>query len=684
MLKMKILHLAIIVVAILLLIPVMMNNPTKALCMPNPDWPNAPCYGCPGCIPSMEKQQQDWAPYYQYKGASWMEMMKTQMIEAMKNGTLEDWVTGNQSNYNVWRYYYVNDQAPFFRSSVSGLNDEHPYFPPPLQQLTTGIEPKDVACKEGLQLVIKTEDGSPACLRYPTADVLIVRGWAEEVISTIASHETTVIIPVNSSMRSNGFTYTPSIVNVVIGTNNTVRWINMDSVVNDITSSDISFRSGVIKAGYAWTHTFDKPGIYRYYSDIHPWLQGIVIVTSNPMASLANDTGMITLSNQTYYFETPNYTSRAYLHTIQISFHDVDFTLFPNGFRGGLPIPCSNNPESFQYYWTDAKFADNTHELLHILTDSPPCPTNPNPYMLSYHTDPQAGLIFYEGKMKLLVSTESQNDTVNIGNKTFYFTTLNDTLSSYHGVAAIPFTFHGIDFTLFPSAFSAGPPSNSTNPYDSCGNTNFSSEVTFTDGTPENLNVQIPGPPCSENYTQTTLSNHKNPQAGIQVYQGKIRLLASVSQTPENDILPASFTPCDTPYPQNYTGIPVLYMPINSTGKLCVKYSNPNEPFQAGFDILEARDYSKKAEGITASSVPDTVPHGNSTVVYTINSGPKAGFFRMLISCPGMQLAIGYDNSSIFVQGDFPWLDQTFYCGIGHELSISGMSGIGVKYIPWK
>lgn len=288
---MKTLHFVIIAIMILLLFPAIMNNPVKAGCAisSDSDWPSAPCYGCPGCIPSKEVQREQWNPYYQYKGASWMEIMKTQMIETMKNGTIEDWVTGNQSNYNVWRYYYVNDQAPFFRSSVSGLNDVHPYFPPPLQQLKTGIAPKDVACKEGLELMIKTDDGLPACVRYPTANVLIERDWAKESVSTMTSPATTIIIPVNSSLKSNGFTFTPSLVKVVIGTNNTVRWINMDSVTNDITSSFVSFRSGAIESGYAWTHTFDKSGIYHYYSVIHPWLKGIVIVAAN--STIGNSSG---------------------------------------------------------------------------------------------------------------------------------------------------------------------------------------------------------------------------------------------------------------------------------------------------------------------------------------------------------------------------------------------------------
>ncbi|MDE1765843.1 MAG: hypothetical protein KGI27_06155 [Thaumarchaeota archaeon] len=174
---MKTLNLAIITVTILLIVPVVMNNQVKAICVPNPDWPQAPCYGDPSYHPSKEKQQEDWSPYYQYKGAAWMEMMKVQLINAMRNGTLEDWVNYDQAHYNSWRYYYLNDQAPFFRSSVSGLNDEHPYFPPPIQQLTTGIEPMDVACKKGLNLVLKAEDGSPACIHESSMARMLRQGW---------------------------------------------------------------------------------------------------------------------------------------------------------------------------------------------------------------------------------------------------------------------------------------------------------------------------------------------------------------------------------------------------------------------------------------------------------------------------------------------------------------------------
>lgn len=118
----------------LLLIPSITFHSVNAMCMSNSDWPSAPCYGCAMCTPSIEKQREDWASYYQYKGAVWMEMMKTKMESAIKNDTLQDWVSYNQSNYDVWRYYYLNNQAPLF-----GNSSPVPEFPFALPMLLVGI-----------------------------------------------------------------------------------------------------------------------------------------------------------------------------------------------------------------------------------------------------------------------------------------------------------------------------------------------------------------------------------------------------------------------------------------------------------------------------------------------------------------------------------------------------------------
>jgi len=49
---------------------------------------------------------------------------------------------------------------------------------PPLEQLNYGISAENVQCINGLILVLKTEDGSPACVWPNTAQKLIERGWA--------------------------------------------------------------------------------------------------------------------------------------------------------------------------------------------------------------------------------------------------------------------------------------------------------------------------------------------------------------------------------------------------------------------------------------------------------------------------------------------------------------------------
>ncbi len=52
---------------------------------------------------------------------------------------------------------------------------------PPLKIFNTGVSVKDVVCKDGLDLVEKKEDGSPACITPQTKSVLLDRGWAKLV-----------------------------------------------------------------------------------------------------------------------------------------------------------------------------------------------------------------------------------------------------------------------------------------------------------------------------------------------------------------------------------------------------------------------------------------------------------------------------------------------------------------------
>ena len=48
----------------------------------------------------------------------------------------------------------------------------------PLKQFQSGVTAKAVQCQSGFSLVLKAEDGSPACVHSSSVQILIQRGWA--------------------------------------------------------------------------------------------------------------------------------------------------------------------------------------------------------------------------------------------------------------------------------------------------------------------------------------------------------------------------------------------------------------------------------------------------------------------------------------------------------------------------
>lgn len=73
-------------------------------------------------------------------------------------------------------------------------------FESPHLQVKQGIDPLDIKCKQGLQLVIKSRDGSPACVSTQSATKLVKWGWASKIISPTAGDK--------NSQSSNNYTST--------------------------------------------------------------------------------------------------------------------------------------------------------------------------------------------------------------------------------------------------------------------------------------------------------------------------------------------------------------------------------------------------------------------------------------------------------------------------------------------
>lgn len=87
--------------------------------------------------------------------------------------------------------------------------------------------------------------------------------------------------------------FEPETVTVSPGT--TVRWVNRDPLAHDVTSGtavtgrrarqvektrfpDGRFQSGVFGKGKAFEKRFSEKGTFRYYCNIHPIMQAVVIV----------------------------------------------------------------------------------------------------------------------------------------------------------------------------------------------------------------------------------------------------------------------------------------------------------------------------------------------------------------------------------------------------------------------
>ncbi|MDC8451645.1 MAG: carboxypeptidase regulatory-like domain-containing protein [Thaumarchaeota archaeon] len=55
----------------------------------------------------------------------------------------------------------------------------------PIAQIQLGSNSTDVQCKQGLDLIIKTHDNMPACVKPETAQTLILRGWGTFTVPPI-------------------------------------------------------------------------------------------------------------------------------------------------------------------------------------------------------------------------------------------------------------------------------------------------------------------------------------------------------------------------------------------------------------------------------------------------------------------------------------------------------------------
>lgn len=153
-------------------------------CERDKDWPKNPCYIEPP-YPDLQKKISDFSGYYEYKGGDWMEMKKIEMNEAIKSGTLKKWIESgtienefgqSNPNKNVWHYYYLNGEAPYYQDANKSLQPVSP-----LQQIKSGKPLTSILCKPGLELIFRNSS-LPVCIKPSSFSHLVKIGFTNPLI----------------------------------------------------------------------------------------------------------------------------------------------------------------------------------------------------------------------------------------------------------------------------------------------------------------------------------------------------------------------------------------------------------------------------------------------------------------------------------------------------------------------
>ena len=120
------------------------------------------------------------------------------------------------------------------------------------------------------------------------------------------------IVPGASDLTSTA--YSPDVVTVVVGANNTVVWTNNDNVTHSANGKNTTFNSYDIAPGMTGRFTFTTPGTYPYYCFYHPNMEGKVIVKAGAAVTTTTSTTTSSSTSSTTSHttsKTPTTTSTA-------------------------------------------------------------------------------------------------------------------------------------------------------------------------------------------------------------------------------------------------------------------------------------------------------------------------------------------------------------------------------------
>jgi plastocyanin len=84
------------------------------------------------------------------------------------------------------------------------------------------------------------------------------------------------LLPAVATIHIKDFKYNPPTLAVHVG--DRVTFVNDDDEAHTVTATDKSFDSEGLDTAGTWQHVFTKPGTYRYFCELHPYMKATIIV----------------------------------------------------------------------------------------------------------------------------------------------------------------------------------------------------------------------------------------------------------------------------------------------------------------------------------------------------------------------------------------------------------------------
>ncbi|MHB8547204.1 MAG: hypothetical protein ACYDAJ_10600 [Nitrosotalea sp.] len=108
-------------------------------------------------------------------------MIPSNAIRTSNGGSITPLQTTNSSGGNLTIHVEngTDVSGKFLPPPVTPDHEQTDQFESPLKQFKSGVPADKINCKIGLQLILKAEDGSPACVKPDTTNILLERGWAK-------------------------------------------------------------------------------------------------------------------------------------------------------------------------------------------------------------------------------------------------------------------------------------------------------------------------------------------------------------------------------------------------------------------------------------------------------------------------------------------------------------------------